>query len=257
MKLSELLGLPKITADDIKKTEEYAQVRDHAGEEASVLACRMQLRGSVKRAVDSADLAGRQLTAFGAMRKLAERAPLLSWVPSGPGGNNAFVRLIDGDSDTFPFDVPSTTVNCWEVILLAVMLDGQITGTHNLRVAYGERPHNFEAELTTRLMGGVLLPYTGRTVGTPIAGDIVLFDGLAHVAMATGVHTEGPMISPEHPTGAQVISFWPAPLQKSFGPGARTTVGYTTIEALLAWHDDNNRPRPAVTFGSPDWSILN
>ncbi|WNV87864.1 hypothetical protein [Umezawaea sp. Da 62-37] len=257
MKLSQLAGQQRVTDKEIQQTDEYREVVKNASEEVALLTCRIVLRGTTGALPEAASIVKAQLTAFGALRRLADDDRTMTWVPSGPGGNNAFVSLVNGDVDKFDF-APGTTVNCWEVVLLAAVLDGQVTTTDSLRAIYSSRPRDFEAELIHRLTGDALTAYDpSSSAGKPLPGDIVLFGGLDHVVMATGKAIQGPMVDPEHPTGTSVISFWPAPLVKSFGPNTRTKVDCTTIEAILEWYSANHQPLPTVTFGSPRWSQLN
>jgi hypothetical protein len=75
----------------------------------------------------------------------------------------------------------------------------------------------------------------------PSRGDLVFFNGLAHVAMATG-------------TGSDVYTFWPPP-NTPFTPGGTVDrVKISTIEALSNWMTAHPAiGTPTVEFASPSW----
>jgi hypothetical protein len=76
----------------------------------------------------------------------------------------------------------------------------------------------------------------------PQRGDLVFFNGLEHVAMATG-------------SGANVFTFWPPP-NTPFTPGGTTDkVKVFTIDALVTWWaaHDPKKVAPTVEFGAPSW----
>jgi hypothetical protein len=145
-------------------------------------------------------------------------------------------------------------------MLLAAMLDSRVVSPGRLRGFYDANHATFETELTHALMSGTRIAYNpGRSSGRPLPGDIVLFDGLDHVAAATGQLIQGPMLDSATATGARIVSFWPAPAMAEFGPKTRTKVAFTTIEAILAWFSVKmpGTTAPKVTFGSPNWALLN
>jgi hypothetical protein len=90
----------------------------------------------------------------------------------------------------------------------------------------------------------------------PQRGDIVMFDGADHVALATGVTDAA---------GTHVYSFWPPP-DTAFAPvdydkpgkgkgiagGTPDRVKDTTIEALINAMDTSSHTT-VVTLGPPAW----
>lgn len=71
-------------------------------------------------------------------------------------------------------------------------------------------------------------------------GDLVFFDGLAHVALATGSRDE-------------IFTFWPPPDTKFTGSsGTVDRVKTSRISTLAKWMK-KHVSKPTVTFGSPAW----
>lgn len=183
-----------------------------------------------------------------------------TWVPSGPfkellqpGRNDSFVGfLVDGTM--LKLVDPRTTMNCWEALIVAAIQADVIGNGSSLITLYESGYGPFNTRLTQALVTVAGRDYRpGRLLATPVRGDIVLFEGLNHVAIATGVHDN---------LGTEVLSFWPAPAIKigEFGKnGTQTAMLRTTIEAIGGWMttnmSDSNPPR--VTFGSPHWPLLN
>ena len=189
--------------------------------------------------------------------KMAESGQTFTWVPSGPlkevldGRNDSFVKFLDSGTD-LALDDQKTTFNCWEAVVIAAIIGGVITNGTGLVTLYQESHDAFGKALTQALVTGAGRAYTpGSLLDAPVCGDIVLFDGLAHVAIATGRSDS---------TGTEVLSFWPAPVKSAaeFGPhGTPTQMLLTTIEALGAWMNLAFHQVPKITFGSPDWQALN
>jgi hypothetical protein len=117
-------------------------------------------------------------------------------------------------------DIPSATANCWEAVITAAILSGVITDPIKLADAYGSSDVKFTGSLVNAFIGGKQHDFvSGPAVGLlPVRGDVVLFDGLAHIALATGDAFNGPSAMPLYP-GRRVISFWPAPAEKDFDEG--------------------------------------
>ena len=188
-------------------------------------------------------------------RKLADSGQVWTWVPSGPvkdvlgGRNDSFVRFLS-DGTELKLNDPALTLNCWEAVIVAAIVGGVIGNASSLVALYhGDR---FDTALSQALVAGASRAYVpGSLLQTPINGDMVLFDGLAHVAIATGKSDN---------TGTEVLSFWPAPQvsARDFGRnGTPTTILLTTIEALGAWMNISFGKVPKITFGSPSWQALN
>lgn len=188
------------------------------------------------------------------------RGDVWTWVPSGPfkellqrGRNDSFVDfLISGTM--LKLDNPATTLNCWEAVIVAAIQANVISNGSALIHLYESGYDQFNSRLTNALVSVAGRDYRpGHVLTTPVCGDIVLFEGLDHVAIATGVHNS---------SGTEVLSFWPAPKIKAseFGRnGTRTAMLCTTIEAIGGWIVINmpaSKP-PRVTFGSPYWPLLN
>jgi hypothetical protein len=74
----------------------------------------------------------------------------------------------------------------------------------------------------------------------PQRGDLVFFNGLAHVALATG-------------SGSEVYTFWPPPNTPFTAGGTTDKVKVFTIEALVTWWTANLPPAPVVEFAAPAW----
>ena len=76
----------------------------------------------------------------------------------------------------------------------------------------------------------------------PQRGDLVFFDGLAHVALATG-------------KGAEVYTFWPPPNTPFAAGGTTDQVKVFTIDALVIWWEANMpaKTKPRTQFGPPAW----
>jgi hypothetical protein len=194
---------------------------------------------------------------------IADSGTVWTWVPSGPfkqplqpGSDNSFVKFLDdffGDGE-LELDTEAVTLNCWEAVIVGAIRGNVITNGSSLIQMYEKGHDAFNTQLVQALVSGSGRKYRpGQLLATPTCGDIVLFAGLNHVAIATGQHDN---------VGTEVLSFWPAPAIRAnqFGRnGTRTPMLRTTIEAIGAWMVVNmpdDKP-PKVRFGSPDWQQLN
>ncbi len=143
-------------------------------------------------------------------------------------------------------------LNCWEAVVVAAIIAGVLGNATTLVNLYQKDENSFEEWLTDALTADGTRAYQpNHLLGLPVRGDIVLFDGLGHVAVATGE-------ADNH--GTQVYSFWPAPglAPNQFHPsGTPTTMQVTTVEALGAWMNNAFGASPKITFGSPNWPALN
>lgn len=161
------------------------------------------------------------------------------WKPSGPGSGTDFESWASAPTETpFPAVASSTVMNCWEAVLLSAYRAGSISWTwiNNL---YTSVP---VADWVTAMSRGARQGYAvpGPNLHMPQRGDLVFFDGIAHVALATG-------------TGSEVYTFWPPP-NTPFTPGGTTDkVKIFTIESLVAWWTANMPPEPVVEFAAPRW----
>jgi hypothetical protein len=140
-----------------------------------------------------------------------------------------------------------TTINCWEMILLAAFRIGAVDWNWINQLYTNPQPTN-TSELQTwynglpsRITSGSLTSYDLATkTPLPERGDLVFFDGAAHVALATG-------------NGDEILTFWPPPNTAFTAGGTVDDVKTSTIEALSDWMTTNFGTTPAVTFGSPSW----
>lgn len=161
------------------------------------------------------------------------------WTPSGPGSGTDFERWASAPAETpFPAVTAATVMNCWEAVLLSAYRSGAINWIwiHNMYVSIPA------ASWVSAMSRGPRHTYAipGPNAHMPQRGDIVFFDGIAHVALATGA-------------GSDVYTFWPPP-NTPFTPGGTTDkVKVFTIEQLVTWWTANSPPAPVVEFGAPSW----
>ena len=71
-------------------------------------------------------------------------------------------------------------------------------------------------------------------------GDLIFFNGAAHVALATGKKDE-------------VDTFWPPPDNSAYHAGTVDKVKTSTISALSDWMKNHFGHAPVVEFGAPVW----
>jgi hypothetical protein len=161
------------------------------------------------------------------------------WKQSGPGSGTTFEAWASAKTETpFPTVSATTVMNCWEAVLLSAYRAGAIKWTwiHKL---YATTP---VADWVSAMSRGPLHTYAvpGPNTIMPKRGDIVFFDGIAHVALATG-------------SGSKVYTFWPPP-NTPFTPGGTTDrVKVFTIEDLVGWWSAHMPSVPTVEFGAPKW----
>jgi hypothetical protein len=165
----------------------------------------------------------------------------MKWRASGPGSGTDFEAWASAPTETpFPAITSSTIMNCWEAVLLAAFRAGSINWAwiHNLYTAVPI------ATWVSAMSRGARQVYAvpGPNLRMPQRGDLVFFDGIAHVAMATG-------------TGSDVYTFWPPPNTPfTFVAGGVTDkVKVFKIEALVTWWTANMPPAPVVEFAAPAW----
>ena len=197
------------------------------------------------------------------MQKMADpAAPLWAkWHGSGPGSHPGPGMLASGYATDFAqwasaasetaFTVgPTTVINCWEMVLYAAYKAGQLTWAwiHDRYTAAGG---TWSADMIAHLTPKGRTAFDRATQSPqPRRGDIVLFDGINHVALATG-------------SGTHTYTFWPPPdVSVQIGvAGGRAYVVATpdrvkdfTIEALAGACDDPARGHQCVVeFGAPPW----
>ena len=162
------------------------------------------------------------------------------WTPSGPGSGTVFESWASAATETpFPAVTASTIMNCWEAVLLSAFRTGALTWQRIHHMYTSEPMSNW----VTTLSRGTRYTYSvpGPNLRNPQRGDIVFFDGMAHVALATG-------------NGSEVYTFWPPP-NTPFAPAGGTTdrVKVYTIEQLVIWWVANMPSPPVVEFAAPSW----
>ena len=162
------------------------------------------------------------------------------WVPSGPSSGNTFQTWASASSESAAPPITSvTTINCWEMVLMAAFRIGAIDWQwiHDL---YTNSVGNWYDELPNRMTRGGTTTYDlASHTPLPVRGDIVFFDGASHVALATG-------------NADEILTFWPPPNTAFTAGGTVDDVKLSTIEILSDWMTAN-LSTPTVTFGSPAW----
>lgn len=265
MKISQLRqacqGQNAQTIDNlIRSTDEYQAVAnsDDTGEKLAVYAAAVLfLRGDAEDSDSAMAQAAEQRKAVnGAILELVFPKRQLTWMQSGVdgqllmGSQTDFVKMLDGNE--FNLNNPKTKLNCWEAVLLGAMSGGLVNNASELIRIYNDTPEEFDILLKAALVSGAGRAYQpGHPLSTPVHGDIVLFSGLAHVALAVGANAQW--------NQTEILSFWPAPWVSNFESGkAVTTMAVTSIEDIVQWLNTNMPGYPVtITFGSPDWNALN
>jgi hypothetical protein len=171
-----------------------------------------------------------------------------TWTGSGPGSGNTFETWASAASESAaPALSTVTSINCWEMVLLAAYRAGLLTWQW-IHDQYTAAVGDWGGYMVNMLSRGARIPYVpGAPAGRkPLAGDIVFMDGMAHVALATG-NVDGA-------GRADVISFWPPPNTPFTRGGTIDSVKHTTIEELVDWWAANMPPAPLVELAAPPWS---
>jgi hypothetical protein len=78
-----------------------------------------------------------------------------------------------------------------------------------------------------------------------VAGDIVFFDGAAHVALGAG--------STDAMGRTKIYSFWPPPNTAFTAGGTIDQVKITTIEELNDYWVASGEPAFKIEFTTPNW----
>lgn len=257
------------------------QTSMHLTADEARLACRLILEAKragspVDWAADARAYAERARRQLSVEREAAGLVPLtMTWSRSGPGPFTDFARwalavrprppvgppppppppppaVLAAQAETearaeLPTVASTTVMNCWEMVMLAAFRNHRVTWKwiHDIYTFAGPGwgPH-----LVDSLTRGTRRIYdrASATRPFPLAGDVVFFNGAAHVALATG-HVDGA-------GRAQVVSFWPPP-GTAFTPGGTLdAVKLTTIEELadyMATHPPLTDP--TIEFADPPW----
>jgi Annexin len=171
-----------------------------------------------------------------------------TWTGSGPGSGNTFETWASAASESAAPPLSTvTSINCWEMVLLAAYRAGLLTWQW-IHDQYTAAVGDWGTYMVNMLSKGARIPYArGAAAGRqPLAGDLVFMDGMAHVALATG-NVDGA-------GRADVISFWPPPNTPFTRGGTIDSVKHTTIEELVDWWAANMPPAPLVELAAPPWS---
>ena len=262
----------RLSDTDIQATDEYQHLQQRffpqqspspASVQELLLACRLALRYIREHQVSLTEAyletflpqARRQLAVTSESEGMVGQQ--MTWIGSGPGSGNTFETWASASSEQTAPPVSSlTTINCWEMILLAAYNAGMVSWQwiHN---TYTAHKLDWYSYLVQALSGSGGVPYRIGHPNTlrPLRGDIVFFDGAAHVALANGVtDSQG---------RTQIISFWPPP-DTPFTLDTTTTpisvaptldrVKVTTIEELnQSWTQDYGQPAFNITFATAPW----
>ncbi len=147
------------------------------------------------------------------------------------------------------FTVTSATkINCWEMVIYAAYKAGAVPWSkiHDIYTYAGPTP--WYEELAKRLAVNSKTWDRATKLPKPRRGDIVMFDGASHVALATGVVDAA---------GTHIQSFWPPDDITFLAGGTPDRVKDITIERLLPVCDTlairDGRTACVVTVGAPSW----
>jgi len=170
-----------------------------------------------------------------------------TWTQSGPGSGNDFETWASAAAEgAAPPVAQVTTINCWEMVLLAAFRSGS-TDWKFIHDLYVKVPYAdwVSGKVVDKLIRGARKTYDVNDPKTPKPnrGDMVFFDDMEHVSLATGA-ADG------------VFTFWPPP-NTAFGGKAGTLddVKTSTITILSNWMLANSHPpaAPVVTFAQSSW----
>ena len=169
---------------------------------------------------------------------LGEKA---TWKSSGPGKGTTFERWASAATEaTAPPIVEVTTINCWEMILIAAY-KFKVINWQWIHDLYTNTSGNWYKELPKRLTKGPLINYDVKTkTPQPERGDLVFFSGAAHVTLATG-------------KGDELLTFWPPPNEEPTKAGTVDEVKMSTIEDLHGWIWHFAKFTPKMKIGKPAW----
>jgi hypothetical protein len=165
------------------------------------------------------------------------------WHPSGPSATATdFSAWAMAASEDKSFTVSATSVlNCWEMVLYAAWKSGSLAWSW-IHSIYSYVGPDWSNEFVRRTGKGSKTWNPSTKTPKPKKGDVVYFNGTAHVTLATGVTDAA--------GNTHVDSFWPAPdvafklPMPQHGAGHGVAAGTpdkvkdTTIEALKAWMED-------------------
>jgi hypothetical protein len=168
-----------------------------------------------------------------------------TWTGSGPGSGNTFEAWASAPSESAaPPISSSTSINCWEMILLCAYRAGMLSWQW-IHDQYTAAVADWGAHMVSVLSRGARVPWTAGTA--PIRGELVFMDGMAHVALATG-NLDGAGRS-------EILSFWPPPNTPFTRGGTLDSVKVTTIEELRDFWAARRPPGFAtIELAAPPWA---
>jgi hypothetical protein len=169
--------------------------------------------------------------------------------PSGYATN--FAEWASAPSEDKAFSVgPNTVLNCWEMVMYAAYTAGQLNWKW-IHDVYMSAPATWAADTARKLLPTTQTWFDRvRQLPIPNRGDLVLFNGIDHVALARG-------------RGTETDTFWPPPdvaVQSGLAGGRRYVVATPdrvkrfNIEQLAAACDGPNPGSCTVSFGPPPWA---
>lgn len=168
-----------------------------------------------------------------------------TWTGSGPGSGNTFEAWASAASEAAaPPISSSTSINCWEMILLCAYRAGLLSWQW-IHDQYTAAVVDWGAHMVSVMSRGARVPWTAGTA--PVRGELVFMDGIAHVALATG-NLDGAGRS-------EILSFWPPPNTPFTPGGTLDTVKITTIEELRDYWAARRPPGFAtIELAAPPWA---
>lgn len=167
-----------------------------------------------------------------------------TWNPSWQNSTNTFATWAKAASETAaPPLTAATEINCWEMVMLAAYRAGILSWTRIHTIYTTTTEPDWGAFMVNQLSYSSRRPYS--TSSRPVAGDIIFFDGPAHISLATG--------TVDGLGRTQIYSFWPPPNTAFVSGGTLDTVKITTIEELNDyWVARGNAPF-TVEYATPRW----
>jgi len=128
--------------------------------------------------------------------------------------------------------------------MLAAFRSGALSWT-KIHSIYSSGVPNWGAFLVNQLSFGNRIPFNPPS-SRPIVGDIVFFDGAAHVALGKG--------SLDAAGRTEIYSFWPPPNTAFTAGGTIDQVKITTIEELNDYWVGHGKPAFKIEYATPNWS---
>ena len=138
-----------------------------------------------------------------------------------------------------------TVINCWEMVMLAAFNSGVLSWT-KIHSIYASGVPDWFGFLVNQLSFNNRISYkSGSPAIRPVTGDIVFFDGAAHIALAKG--------SVDGMGRTEIYSFWPPPNTAFTAGGTIDQVKITTIEQLNDYWVAAGKPAFKIEFATPNW----